>query len=96
MKTNVRRWFTGIGRGFISGGAGAVTSSGMVAIIDPDKVSPMLQSWHFVSLMFSVFVVNGLLHLFIYLQQHPLPDDTDSNPQAFVKPPDNPAQPTKQ
>lgn len=69
----------------IQGGAGAVVSSGTTAMIDPDKLNPMTQTLHFLELTGAVFLITGILHMFMFLQSHPLPDDNTtftSNPNT--------------
>jgi hypothetical protein len=85
MKTNTQRWLKGAMSALIQGGAGALVSSGTASIIDPDKLNPMTQTLHFLELGSCVFVITGLLHLAMFLQQHPLPDD--SNTAFITKPP---------
>jgi len=76
MKSNTQRWIKGAVAALIKGGAGAIVSSGTTAVIDPDKFNPITQTLHFIELGGTVFLIAGLVHLAMFLQQHPLPDDT--------------------
>lgn len=75
MKNNTQRWLKGIVSALIQGGSGAVVSTITGAVIDPDKLNPMTQTLHFFELGTSVFLVTGILHIMMFLQQHPVPDD---------------------
>lgn len=83
MKPSVQRWVKGLIASFVQGGAGAVVSSVVTTAIDPDKFNPLHQLAHFLALAFSVFLVSGCIHLFMFLQQHPVPDD---NTTIITKP----------
>lgn len=89
MKTNTQRWLKGLFSALIQGGAGAVVSTGTTSVIDPGQFNPMTQTWHFAELAFAVFVITGGLHMFMFLSQHPLPDDGTTfiqNPNPTTKP----------
>jgi hypothetical protein len=92
MKLRWDKWIYGLFSGFIGGGAAAVVSSGVAAVLAPDKFSPANDFKNFIVLAGTTFLANGLLNAFFFLKQSPLPPpDDDSKPRAFVNP--NPPEP---
>lgn len=67
-------WLYGLVAGFIGGGSSAVVSGFVVGIQDPKDYN--FANRKFYTLISSVFVASGLLNMFAYLKQHPLPDKT--------------------
>lgn len=65
-------WLRGIFAAFIGGGAGAVTSGVVVSMNDPKDYN--LYTSKFYHLVIAVFAVNGLISMFAFLHQRPVPD----------------------
>lgn len=86
MNKRLERWLYGMISAVISGGASAVTASVTVAVIDPDKFSPVNQVYHFIELAGAVFVMNGFMSWMAYLKQNPLPDEPTGNTEQITKP----------
>ncbi len=66
-------WLRGLIAAFISGGAGAVTSSVVVSFKDPEHFN-FSQPAELLSLMFWVFIVSGVFGMFLFLRSKPVPD----------------------
>ena len=65
-------WFYGLMAAIVSGGSSSVTSAVAAGFLDPEKfnlTNPMAT----IKLMLSVFVLNALLGMFLYLKQSPIP-----------------------
>lgn len=75
MKSSTQRWLKGGIAAVVSGGSGAAASSITTAVIDPDKFNPMTQVGHFATVAIASFLFSAGLHLFMYLQQNPVPPD---------------------
>ena len=71
-------WFYGLGVALIGGGAGAVTSAVTVSIMDPKNFT--LLGPQTLKLAGMVFLVNGVLSVFFYLKQSPLPKEIPTDP----------------
>lgn len=94
MKLRWDKWAYGLFSGIIGGGAGAVVAGLASMLLAPQEFN--VTSWHGVikaiSMMFACFTINGLISMFFFLKQSPLPppENGDSIPRAFVNP--NPPQ----
>jgi hypothetical protein len=66
-------WSLGLMRSFVSGAAGAATSTGVVGTIDP-KDWGLGNLKHLALLAGLTFLGTGIFHMFIFLQTHPTPD----------------------
>ena len=75
MQSGTLHWLHGLGSAFIGGGAGAVTAGFTAAVIDPKAFNTGTQLKPLLALMGVTFLVNGLLSVFFYLKQSPLPPD---------------------
>ena len=78
MKLRWDKWIYGLFSGFIGGGASAVVSSGVAAMLAPDKFNPTSDFKNFVLLAGSSFIANGVMNAFFYLRQSPLPPPEDT------------------
>jgi hypothetical protein len=67
-------WFYGLFAGFIGGGASAVTSGVTLNLLDPKDFNLVTSKFYIT--VASIFVANGLLNMFMYLKQNPLPTIT--------------------
>jgi hypothetical protein len=67
-------WLVGIWRAVIQGGSGAVVSSIATIGIDPEHFNLTTGLGHVFEQMGAVFLVMGLIHMFIFLQTHGMPD----------------------
>lgn len=67
-------WLYGLGAGFIGGGATAVTSGVTLNMVDSKDFN--IYSSKFYVMVGSIFLVNGLMNMFMYLKQNPLPAHT--------------------
>jgi hypothetical protein len=78
MKANLKKWLYGLGSAVIGGGSGAVVSGVTAMGFAPDKfnLSEMHGVWRLLGLMFVNFLVSGILSMFFYLKQSPLPPET--------------------
>lgn len=89
MNARIERWLYGLGSAAIGGGASAVTSGLTSMGFAPDKfnLANLSGVWHLLALMAANFIISGLLSVFFYLRQSPLPPEStgDSNPAAFVR-----------
>jgi hypothetical protein len=65
------QWLYGIFAGFIGGGAGAVVSGVTVSAVDPADFN--FSTGKFYVLVLTIFTANGLLNMFAFLHQNPLP-----------------------
>lgn len=85
-------WVYGLVGAFIGGGASAVTGGFSAAIIAPDKfnVNTGAGFGHIVEMMGACFLINGLLGMFLYLKQSPVPPVATGNTEVFTKPPQPP------
>jgi hypothetical protein len=68
---DIADWVYGLLSAAIGGGAGAVSAAVAAALIKPGDFG--FAGWDSIKLMATVFVVNGLLNMFFYLKQSPLP-----------------------
>lgn len=81
MKAATQKWLYGLGSAAIGGGAAAVTSGLTSMGIAPDKfnMTNLPGVGHLLELVAVNFVVSGILSMFFYLRQSPLPPDDDVN-----------------
>lgn len=70
----VARWAYGLIAAFIWGGASAVTSALTASVLAPETFNTGNQIQALLTLMGVTFTVNGLLSMFLYLRQAPLPE----------------------
>jgi hypothetical protein len=75
MKNTVRKWIKGTVAAFVGGGSSAVVSTLTTVVIAPDKFNPTTQLGNFLGLAGATFIVGAITHLFMYLQQNPVPPD---------------------
>lgn len=75
MSTSVRLWLHGLVAAVIGGGAGAVTAGVSASVIDPSHFNFGGELSHTLRLMLGIFVVNGILSAFAYLQKSPVPPE---------------------
>ena len=68
-----RIWLRGLISAFISGGAGAFAGGSAAAMIDPNKFNLGGGLEDLTKMVVAMFVVTGLVHVFGFLQQSPLP-----------------------
>lgn len=66
-------WIYGLFSAFIGGGASAVTAGVSGSMIDPEKFNLNAGLVNVLKLTGACFVLNGLLTMFAYLKQSPLP-----------------------
>lgn len=66
------QWLYGLFSGFIGGGASAATSGFVGNAVDPTHFN--VRSRDFYILIGANFMASGLLSMFFYLKQHPLPE----------------------
>jgi hypothetical protein len=69
-------WIYGLLSAVIGGGASSVTAAIAASIIKPQDFA--LAGAASIKLMLSVFAINALISLFLYLKQSPLPKIVDS------------------
>jgi len=78
MKTeNIKHWLYGLLAAAIGGGAGAVTSAISASLIKPEAFNLGGQLKPTIDLMMACFLLNGLVSMFFYLKQSPLPKNDD-------------------
>lgn len=87
MRRNVRHWLHGVSAAFVGGGASAVVSATVSMGFSPDKFNlTSLQGFgHLCVLLAANFLFNGVISMFFYLKQSPLPveeieDEEKTNP----------------
>lgn len=84
---NVEVWVHGLFAAAIGGGAAGVTA-GLTAVgLSPDQFNFTGQLKHTLALVGSVFVVNGLIAVFLYLARSPLPALVDDTQPSQPQPP---------
>jgi len=66
-------WLRGLVAAFVGGGSGSVTTGLTSMGIDPDHFNLGTGLRHTMELMAIVFVLNGMMSVFLYLKQSPLP-----------------------
>jgi hypothetical protein len=71
LKLDWSNWLYGLFAGFIGGGAGAVISGVTASMFAPDKLA--VGGTKFFEFTGIVFLAHGLISMFMYLQQNPLP-----------------------
>ena len=72
-RTHCQVWLRGLAAAFIGGGSGSVTTGLTSMGVDPEhfNLGPGLR--HTMELMAVVFLMNGIMSVFLYLKQSPLP-----------------------
>lgn len=84
------QWFYGLGAAAIGGGASAV--SGGIVLNVQDAKDYNFADPKVYKVMFAMFCVSGLLSMFFYLKQHPLPEViTKTTVETTVRQQDPPA-----
>jgi len=75
MKLDWSHWIYGLAAAVIGGGSGAVTAGLASMLLDPAKFN--VTSWsgvaRVVSMSGACFVINGLMAMFYFLKQSPVP-----------------------
>ncbi len=71
-KLDFQDWFRGLIAAFVSGGASAVTSGLVVSLNDPKDYA--IGTTKFYNLVWSVFVMAGLIGAIAFLRTKPLPE----------------------
>jgi hypothetical protein len=66
-------WFYGLFAGFIGGGAAAIVSGPVAALIAPKEINMDHPSKLFAVMLIN-FAFSGVISTFMYLAKHPLPD----------------------
>lgn len=87
MKLRWDKWLYGLGSAFIGGGAGAVVSGLTSMGIAPDTFN-LTTTAGAQKLLLSVginFGIVGLLSMFFYLKQSPLPTEATGNTETIIK-----------
>jgi hypothetical protein len=64
-------WLEGILAALIGGGSSAIVSGVTINLVDPNHFNPMHKGFYI--LIGAMFLSNGLLNMFAYLKQNPLP-----------------------
>ncbi len=85
MNLDLLGWLYGLGNAVIGGGAGAVTSTFTAAMIAPDKFNLGGEFGNTLKLILATFLINGMLNLFFYLKQSPLPAPMTTEQNTTVK-----------
>jgi hypothetical protein len=67
------QWFYGLTAGFIGGGSSAVVSGVTINMMDPQHFNA--RNADFYILVGAMFVANGLMSMFMFLKQNPLPPE---------------------
>ena len=83
MSKQTQVWLHGLIAAIIGGGASAVTGSVSASLIAPQQFNFGTELFHTLELMGVMFLFNGLLSMFAYLKQSPIPPEAD-DPQAPV------------
>jgi hypothetical protein len=84
LKLNWEMWVYNLAADSIRGGANAVTTSGIVTAMDPQKFAEIHK---FCLLVLYVFVTHAVLNLSHYLETSPLPP-VEQDPSALASGPD--------
>jgi hypothetical protein len=71
--SSLEKWLFGLLGAFISGGAGAITSTITASVLAPDKFNIGSQLHSFLVLAGATFVINGILGAALFLKQFPVP-----------------------
>lgn len=64
-------WLYNLGAGFVGGGASAVVSGVTINLMDPGHFNPRTTDFYLI--IGAMFLSNGLMSMFFYLKQNPLP-----------------------
>jgi glycerol-3-phosphate acyltransferase PlsY len=70
-KLDWENWMYGVFAGFIGGGATAVTSGVTLNMVDPKDFN--VYTSKFYVMVAAIFAANGLMSMFMFLKQNPLP-----------------------
>lgn len=76
MTQSTSAWFHGLFAALIGGGASAVVSGVTVSAIAPQSFNLSSHLLQTAELTLTLFVTNGLLSMFAYLKQSPLPAES--------------------
>ncbi len=76
MKLNWEKWLLGMWAAFAGGGAGGVVNSLTAMGIDPENFNLKVGLGHTMELFGISFVVNGIVAMFFYLKQSPVPTES--------------------
>jgi hypothetical protein len=76
-------WLYGLFAAIVGGGSSAVTAAVAVGLIDPEKFN-LSHPVATLQLMLAVFVLNGLISMFLFLKQSPLPAIVDDTPKVNI------------
>lgn len=80
LKLNWDNWLYGLGKSVISGGASALVAAGVAPMLDADHFNPTHAKFY--ELVFGMFLGKGLIAMFQYLSQSPLPEvESPQGPQ---------------
>lgn len=96
MTKKTELWLHNLFAAIIGGGSGAVVSAFASMGIDPEKfnISSGQGFSHLIEMMGANFVISGLLSMFFYLKQSPLPPESTGDTVTFTKPQDPTTPPT--
>jgi hypothetical protein len=72
-------WLYRLAAAFVGGGAGAASAGFSAVGIDPDHFNLGQGLGHTLKLCFATFLVSGIMSIFLYLKQHPLPEWDGTN-----------------
>lgn len=78
-------WFYGLCNAFIGGGAGAVVTAFAASMISPSTFNLQSGLGDTLELMAATFLINGLLNMFFYLKQSPLPAIVETTTETKTK-----------
>lgn len=67
-------WLMGIMRSVIQGGAAAVVGAFSVSVLAPNTFNFTTGFWKTIELMIAMFVMQGLIHMMMFLQVHSIPE----------------------
>lgn len=73
---DVRGWIRGLVSAGVSGGASAITGGIVVSGLEPDNFN--FHAGKFWELIGALFMVNAVVSIAKFLQNHPIPEDKDS------------------
>ena len=86
MNVRIEKWLYGLGSAAIGGGSGAVVSgiTAMGFASDKFNLTDSHGIWRLLGLMLTNFVFSGLLSVFFYLKQSPLPAESSGNSDPIL------------
>lgn len=76
IKRRVAKWLYGLVGGFIGGGAGAASATLSACVIKPDAFNFGSNFGNTLKLAAATFILTGVTHALMFLQQSPLPKST--------------------